>query len=74
MNGKWLIKIEDRIGFSYYDVIDHLEIVNLGDTYNVITDQGDIFLEKEKCTIWGCEEMPMELEYVSDNIIMRLTL
>ena len=74
MNGKWLIKIEDKIGFSYYDVIDHLEIVSLGDTYNVITDQGDIFLEKEKCTIRGCKEMPLELEYVSDNIIMRLTL
>ena len=74
MKGKWFISIEDNIGFNYYDVTDYLEIVNHGDYYNVLTHQGDIFLEKEKCTIWGCEEMPMELEYVSDNIIMRLTL
>lgn len=51
MNGKWMVNIIDKIGFSCYDVTNVLEIVDLGNTYNIITDEGDMFLQKDYCTI-----------------------
>jgi hypothetical protein len=48
---EWIINIIDKIGFSCYDVIDIQEVVDLGDTYDLITGRGDIFLEKDYCIV-----------------------
>jgi hypothetical protein len=53
MKDKWIINIIDKIGFSCYDVVEVFEVVDLGDTYNIITAEGDIFLEKDYCYISG---------------------
>lgn len=48
---KWVISIIDKSGFSYYDTIDMPEIIDLGNTYNIVTNMGDMFLAKDNCTI-----------------------
>lgn len=48
---EWIINVIDKIGFSCYDVVDVREITSIGDSYNVVTDQGDMWLEKDYCTI-----------------------
>lgn len=47
----WVINIIDKIGFSCFNTIQVLELVDLGDTYDIITDDGDIFLEKDYCYV-----------------------
>ena len=51
MNSTWIVNVMDKVGFSCYDVIDVLELIDLGDTYNLITGGGDIFLEKNMCVV-----------------------
>ena len=47
----WSINVVDKVGFSCYDVIDVREIIDMGDSYNIITTTGDMFIEKEYCNI-----------------------
>lgn len=63
MGNKWIINIMDKIGFSCYDVVDILEIVDLGDSFNLITGRGDMWLEKDYCNIRG-----NIIEYSTDYI------
>lgn len=71
MKGKWIINIIDKVGFSCYDVTDLIEVVDLGDTYNIITGDGDMFLEKDYCNItdtvieYNTEYINVYLEKVS---------
>ena len=51
MKHKWIINVVDKIGFSCYDVVDIHEVIDLGNTYNLITGTGDIFLDKDYCNI-----------------------
>lgn len=46
-----MLTVMDKIGFSCYSTIQVLELVDLGDTYNLITDNGDVFLEKDRCVV-----------------------
>ena len=48
---KYTVNVIDKVGFSCYDVVDILDVVDLGDTYNLITGTGDIFLDKEYCYV-----------------------
>ena len=67
MKDKWIINIIDKIGFSCYDVVDIREVIDLGDTYNIITTEGDMFLEKDYCNITS-----EVIEYNTDDINVYL--
>lgn len=67
MGNKWIINIMDKIGFSCYDVVDILEIVDLGDSFNLITGRGDMWLEKDYCNIRG-NGIIESIEYSTDYI------
>lgn len=41
----YTIHLTDGSGFNYYDVVVIHEIVVVSDSYNVITDMGDMWLE-----------------------------
>lgn len=47
----YTINVIDKVGFSCYDVIDILEVVDIGDQFNIITGTGDIWIEKDYCNI-----------------------
>lgn len=51
MGNKWIINVADKIGFCSYDILDILEVVDIGEAYNLITGAGDMWLEKEHCVI-----------------------
>lgn len=58
----WSINVVDKVGFSCYDIIDVREIIDMGDSYNIITTMGDMFIEKEYCN--------MDEIIVGENIII----
>lgn len=45
----WTINLADGCGFTYSDMVRIDEIVEIGDTYNLVTDMGDMWMEKNKC-------------------------
>ena len=73
-----LLTVMDKIGFSCYSTIQVLELVDLGDTYNLITDNGDLFLEKDRCVVTSSsieyegEGLSVWLEWIED--ISHITL
>ena len=64
---EWIINIMDKIGFSCYDVID-AEIIDLEDTFNLITSNGDIWLEKDYCYIKYTKGIIQSIEYNTESI------
>ena len=66
------ITIIDKVGFSCYSTINIIDIADLGDTYDLITDDGDIFMEKDKCYIYtkagGKNRYATSIEYKSHDI------
>lgn len=69
MGNNWIINIIDKIGFSCYDVVDVREIVDIGNTYNVVTDQGDMWLEKDYCVVkYGKANNIISIEYNTEHI------
>lgn len=69
MGNRWIINIMDKIGFSCYDVVDILEVVDLGDSFNLITGRGDMWLEKDYCNIRGNGIIEYSTDYI--NIYME---
>lgn len=74
MDNKYIINIIDNIGLNYYDVIDILEIIDLGDTYNIITNNGDLFLYKDYLNIIynnynNIESIEYKTDYMALNIL-----
>lgn len=51
INKEYMLHMNNNVGFSQYDIIFIREVVDLGDTYNLITSTGDIFLDKDYCNI-----------------------
>lgn len=45
----YTMHLTDGKGFDYYDVVDIHEIVIIGDTYNLVTDIGDMWIERDCC-------------------------
>lgn len=72
MGNRWLINIADKIGFCSYDVLDILELVDMGDTYNLITGAGDMWLEKEYCVVVTDSTGIVSIEYDSEAINVYL--
>lgn len=56
------INIVTAKGFCYYDIINMEDVVDLGDSYNIMTTTGDIFIDKDCCNI----------EYRDDYMIIYL--
>lgn len=69
MGNRWIVNIMDKIGFSCYDVVDILEIVDLGDSFNLITCRGDMWLEKDYCNIRDNGIIEYSTDYI--NIYME---
>lgn len=66
---KWIINIMDKVGFSCYDLVDVREVVDLKDCYNIITDTGDMFIEKDYCNIvYGVTGSIRSIEYKNELI------
>ena len=69
---KYTVNVIDKVGFSCYDVVDILDVVDLGDTYNLITGTGDIFLDKEYCyvtkKIMGEYSFVSSIEYNTESL------
>lgn len=73
MDNKYIINIIDNIGLNYYDVIDILEIIDLGDTYNIITNNGDLFLYKDYLNIIYNNYNNIEsIEYKTDHMALNI--
>lgn len=47
----WTINLADGKGFSYCDILQIDEMVEIGSTYNLVTDMGDMWLEKDRCVV-----------------------
>lgn len=48
----WEITINDAQGFNYFGVIDIVNILDMGDFYNIMVEDGaDIYLHKKDCVI-----------------------
>ena len=63
-----MIYITDNNGFSYYDTILIMEIIKLGDTYNIITNNGDIFISEEYSKFIN----PNTIIYKNNNVSMYI--
>lgn len=73
MGNKYIINVIDNIGLNYYDVINILEIIDLGDTYNIITNNGDLFLYKDYLNIIYNNYNDIEfIEYKTDHIALNI--
>ena len=60
----YTMHLTDGKGFDYYDVVVIHEIVTIGNTYNLVTDMGDMWIEKDNCYRWyGDNEVLQYLEY-----------
>lgn len=73
----YTIHITDKIGFTYYDIINISDVIDLGDTYNIITDIGDMWLDKDNCYIIYNNMGNIEsLEYNTpqSNVLIHLTI
>lgn len=45
----WMLEIKDG-DFKYHNVVDVVDILDMGDTYNVVTDMcGNMWLPKRYC-------------------------
>lgn len=69
MGNRWIVNIMDKIGFSCYDIVDILEVVDLGDSFNLITGRGDMWLEKDYCNIRDNGIIEYSTDYI--NIYME---
>lgn len=69
----YTISVIDHRGLSYYDEIQVCEVVDLGDTYNLITTKGDMFLEKDFTHIVVEKGIVRRVEYVAPNINLTVT-
>ena len=73
MNNKYIINVIDNIGLNYYDVINILEIIDLGDTYNIINNNEDLFLYKDYLNIIYNNYNDIEsIEYKTDHIALNI--
>lgn len=63
-----MIYITDNNGFSYYDTILIMEIIKLGDTYNIITNNGDIFISEDHSKFIN----PNTIIYKNNNVSMYI--
>jgi len=45
----WTMNLADGKGFNYFDMVQIDEIVEVGDNYNLVTDMGDMWLNKDHC-------------------------
>lgn len=70
----YTITIMDKVGFSYYDMIEIYEVVDLGTTYNLITNTGDIFMEKDFSVIELDSDILVRGEYARDSISVYIEL
>ena len=68
MGNRWIINIMDKVGFSCYDVMDIMEIVDVGDTFNLVTGRGDMWLEKDYCFVREDDGKIMSIEYSTEYI------
>lgn len=64
----WSINVVDKVGFSCYDIIDVREIIDMGDSYNIITTTGDMFIEKEYCNIDEINNIITKIEYTAADV------
>lgn len=48
---KYFINIIDKVGFSCFDIVDVLEVVDIGNQFNIVTGMGDMWIEKDYCNI-----------------------
>lgn len=63
----WTINLADGMGFTYSDMVRIHEVVEIGGSYNLVTDMGDVWLEKDCCFV--AEDY---IEYNSDVLTVRL--
>jgi len=70
----YTITIMDKVGFSYYDMIEIYEVIDLGTTYNLITNTGDIFMEKDFSVIELDSDILIRAEYARDSISVYIEL
>lgn len=66
----YIINVVDSKGFSWYSTITIREIIKLGDTYNIITENGDIFISEDNskfinsCIIYKKNELTVYIEKI----------
>lgn len=70
----YTIALIDKIGFSYYDVVDICEVIDLGDTYNLITTKGDIFVDKDNANITINNNVLQCVEYTGNDLSVFIDL
>ena len=68
------LHLTDGKGFNYYDVVVIYEIVEIGDTLNVITDLGDMWMEIDSCYRYWEDDILRLLEYHGSWFIVRFEL
>ena len=69
----YTIHITDKIGFTYYDIINISDVIDLG----IITDIGDMWLDKDNCyIIYNNMDNIESLEYNTphSNVLIHLTI
>ena len=69
----YTVHITDKIGFTYYDIINISDVIDLG----IITDMGDMWLDKDNCYIIYNNMGNIEsLEYNTpqSNVLIHLTI
>ena len=66
----YIINVVDSKGFSWYSTITIREIIKIGDTYNIITENGDIFISEDNskfinsCIIYKNNEVMVYIEKI----------
>ena len=66
----YIINVVDSKGFSWYSIITIREIIKIGDTYNIITENGDIFISEDNskfinsCIIYKNNEVMVYIEKI----------
>lgn len=48
---RWTLTIVNKTGFSCYTIIDIDEIMDMGDSYNVVANGMEIWMDKEHCVV-----------------------
>ena len=59
----YTINVEGRGGFSYCDIIQVREVLDVGDSYNLVTDMGDMWMEKKYCFMVRDDDILRYAEY-----------
>lgn len=73
VTAKYVISITDNMYLNYFDIIVITNIIDTGNTINIVTEKGDIFIDKKYCTIsMDSNNNPQYISGITDNMEIYL--